>query len=80
MRQLNTRQHPDYVITVFAWNGKYLLKFEQGLMEQTYKIRETDLNGDADIDALLKNEEFLKEVSAHFEAMRQSLYKAADAL
>ena len=30
-------------ISLFAWNGKFLVKFEQGLVEQTLKFEDLEL-------------------------------------
>lgn len=60
-------------ITIFSWNQKYLLKFEQGLLEQTYKVRETDVSGDADVRKLANDEAFIAEVLARFEQMGETL-------
>ncbi len=37
-------------ISVFSWNNKYLLKFEVGMVEQTFKVNELDLDSEKDID------------------------------
>jgi hypothetical protein len=79
MRVVSEMSHPECRISVFSWNGKYLVKFEQDLLEQTYKIKELDVNGDADIKQML-SEEFIAEVLERFAQMRQSLYKAMDTL
>jgi len=43
MRQVADIPHPEAKITVFSWNGKYLVKLERGPFEQTYKVAELDL-------------------------------------
>ena len=58
------------VISLFSWNGKWLVKFEQGLCEQTYKfehleIDETDLRTKID-------ETFIADVLRGFESMHQT--------
>lgn len=57
-------------ITIFSWNGKYLIKFEQGDLEQTYKIDELDLMGESDIDLII-NDDFLEKVKKIFRQMSQ---------
>lgn len=37
-------------ISVFSWNNKYLLKFEEGMIEQTFKVNELDLSSEKEID------------------------------
>lgn len=66
---------PDLKITIFSWNNKYLLKFEQGLIEQTYKIPETELTSENDLDNLL-NEGFISKVRARFKEMQHDLQEA----
>ncbi len=59
----------DYCkISLFQWNEKYLVKFELGLYEQTYKIDEYEV---ADVEELksLISEEFIKKVMQRFDEM-----------
>jgi len=66
----------SFKATIFAWNGKYLLKFESGSYEQTYKISEMDLAGDEDIVKLLSDQEFMGIVSDRFNAMKKDFAAA----
>jgi len=59
----------DFRITIFSWNSKYLVKFERGNYEQTYKVSEMDLTGDDDIKNLIKDETFLASVKERFASM-----------
>jgi hypothetical protein len=68
--------HPDFKITVYDWNSKYLIKLETAMYEQTYKIRESDVTGDEDIKSLVADEEFMKSVRERFISMSQSLGEA----
>lgn len=43
MRTLGEIAHPACKISMFSWNGKYLVKFEQGFCEQTYKFEHLEL-------------------------------------
>ena len=65
-------------ITVFSWNGKYLIKLEQGALEQTYKVSEMDVL-EAEIDEIL-SDEFIKEALTTFETMGASLGKSLSSL
>ena len=59
----------DYCkVSLFQWNEKYLVKFELGLYEQTFKIDEYEV---ADVEALksLISEEFIKKVMQRFDEM-----------
>lgn len=70
MRSLAELPHPDCKITIFGMNQKYIIKFEQGNLEQTYKIAEADiLNGVNGVFEIL-DEEFINTVLNNFSAMR----------
>ena len=75
MRIVREIARPDCKITIFSWNNRYLIKLEQGLLEQTFKIPETDLTGEEDLMTLL-DAEFLHQASLRFNDMGQSLYEA----
>lgn len=75
MRVVREVSHPDFKITIFSWNNRYLVKLEQGLLEQTFKISELDLTGEADLLAIL-DAEFLHQASLRFLDMGQSLHEA----
>ena len=75
MRLVREIDRPDCKITIFSWNNRYLIKLEQGLMEQTFKIPEFDLTGEDDLDAIL-DAEFLQQASLRFQDMGRSLYEA----
>lgn len=70
MRVITQIQHESLGITLFAWNQKYLLKFELGNLEQTYKVHELDTTGEAEMRALAVDEAFLAKVMARFEVMQ----------
>jgi hypothetical protein len=73
MRVIEEINHPKVKITIFMWNGKYLIKFEAGgFLEQTYKINETDITGVDDIKLLL-NDDFIDKVVARFHTMATDL-------
>lgn len=75
MRTIRTIPHEKCNITIFHWNNRYLVKLENGLFEQTYKIPQYDLAGEGDLDAII-SEEFIDESVARFEQMAESLRKA----
>jgi hypothetical protein len=76
MRVVIEIPHPDFKITVYDWNGKYLVKLETAAFEQTYKIRESDVAGDYDIKLLVADEDFMKSVRERFIEMSKSLGEA----
>jgi hypothetical protein len=75
MRVVGDIPHPNCKITIFAWNNRYLIKVEQGLLEQTFKLNEYDVTAEAEVYKVV-DEVFIGEVLARFEAMRQSLDEA----
>lgn len=52
-------------------NRKFIVKIEQGNLEQTYKIADADLTEEVNSVFELLDEEFLKTVSARFTEMRK---------
>jgi hypothetical protein len=76
MKVLKQITHPHLGITLFWWNQKYILKFEQADLEQTYKIREMDISGEAEVLELLDNEEFIKKITQRFAQMADDLNEA----
>lgn len=78
MRVVKQTTLPGIAITLFAWNGKYLLKFEQDVLEQTYKVSELDLTSADDLDKLLANEAFITHVNQTFVQMRGAWFTALE--
>lgn len=66
---------PDLKVTIFNWNNKYLVKLEQGLLEQTFKIPETEISSEQDLEALL-TDEFLNKARQRFREMMTDLQAA----
>jgi len=75
MRIIKEIPHPDYKVTLYAWNNRYIIKIEQGLLEQTFKVNEFDITGDEDIENLL-DETFISQTIERFHSMSQSLHEA----
>ncbi|WP_028298086.1 hypothetical protein [Olivibacter sitiensis] len=70
MRSIAELPHPDFKISIFSMNQKFIVKIEQGTLEQVYKIAEIDLlDGINDLFQLL-DEEFLNSVNKRFSEMR----------
>ncbi|HEX5172228.1 MAG TPA: hypothetical protein VFW11_23795 [Cyclobacteriaceae bacterium] len=74
MRVIGELPHPDFKITIFLWNNRYLIKIEHGYLEQTYKIDQFDLE-EKDLKNMV-DKEFLDQVSDRFQAMHKSLQEA----
>ena len=79
MRVLFEIPYHTYKVTVFAWNGKFIIKIEQGMLEQTYKVSEFDLTGEEDIKKLL-DQEFMEGVRKRFLEMESALFEAIERL
>ena len=70
MRVLAELPHPDCKITIFGMNQKFIIKFEQGNLEQSYKIAESDvLNGVNGVFEIL-DEQFINHILQSFTRMR----------
>lgn len=77
MRVIAELPHPECKITLFNMNQKYLIKFEQGILEQTYKIGELDLTGGGPNEVFqLIDECFLDTVIRRFSDMRRDFNDA----
>jgi len=59
--------------SLFSWNGKYILKLENGTLEQIYKINEVDVSGLAEVESLLQDSDFEQKVQAIFISMEENL-------
>lgn len=70
MRAVAELPHPDCKISIFSMNMKYIIKFEQGTLEQTYKLSELDLIKGIDSVFEILDEEFIAKVVARFHEMR----------
>ena len=66
-------------ISVLNWNNKYLMKYELGPMEQTFKIPETDISEEADLN-LFTEGIFFESVKERFKEMGESFQKQLENL
>ncbi|HEY5327795.1 MAG TPA: hypothetical protein VIJ27_12400 [Mucilaginibacter sp.] len=71
MRIIAELPHPDFKISILNMNNKFIVKIEQGNLEQTYKIAEADLVDGVNSIFELLDEEFLKTVLYRFIEMRR---------
>ncbi|WP_209330725.1 hypothetical protein [Lunatimonas salinarum] len=72
MRVVKEFTKEEIRISVFSWNNKYLLKFELGMVEQTFKVPETDLVDENSLEGFLEGV-FWEGVKKRFEEMHLSL-------
>lgn len=71
MRIIAELPHPDCKITLFNMNQKYIVKFEKGTLEQSYKLSELDLTGGGANEIFqMLDEEFIATVVERFKQMR----------
>ncbi|WP_437919640.1 hypothetical protein [Sphingobacterium sp. LRF_L2] len=76
MRIIAELPHPDCKISIFAMNQKFIIKFEQGTLEQSFKIAETDIVGGVNGVFEILDEQFIGSVISQFASMRQSFIEA----
>jgi len=77
MRVIAELPHPQCKITLFNMNQKYIVKFEQGSLEQSYKLSELDLTGGGANEIFqLLDEAFIATVVERFSAMRSDFSEA----
>jgi hypothetical protein len=76
MRVVKEIPHGSCKITIYAWNNRYLVKLEQGMLEQTYKISELDLTSEDELLQIL-DDNFLAKAMTIFREMNQNLADAA---
>jgi hypothetical protein len=71
MRVIAELPHPECKITLFNMNQKYIIKFEQGTLEQSYKLSELDLSGGGANEIFqILDDEFIATVIEKFKHMR----------
>jgi len=71
MRIIGNIEHPALKITVFKMDNKLSIKFESGLYEQTYKLRQSDnLESFEDIEKLV-DESFINDVLIQMSTLHQ---------
>jgi hypothetical protein len=77
MRIIAELPHPDCKISIFNMNQKYIVKFEQGTLEQSYKLSELDLSGGG-VNEIFQiiDEVFIATVVERFKVMRSDFAQA----
>jgi len=77
MRVIAELPHPECKISIFSMNQKYIVKFEQGTFEQSYKLAELDLSGGGVNDVFeILDEDFIATVIERFKEMRNDFTAA----
>jgi hypothetical protein len=75
MRVLRELSFREFKVTIFSWNNRYLIKLEQGLLEQTFKIDQFDITNEEHLLRII-DEEFVRHAAKTFLEMSQSLHEA----
>jgi hypothetical protein len=71
MRYIKDIVHPAYKISVYHWNGKYIIKIEAGgVYEQIYKIDETEILATEELDKIADSQ-FIQKVTDRFREMHE---------
>lgn len=78
MRTIAELPHDDFKITIFSMNQKFIIKLEQGALEQVYKIAEADVTDGVNGIFQLLDEEFTRSVSKRFDEMRKAFIETYD--
>ncbi|MBN7813587.1 hypothetical protein J0A68_21710 [Algoriphagus sp. H41] len=71
MRVVKEMTREEVRVSIFSWNNKYILKYELGPMEQTFKLSELDVVEEQDLDAFLEGQ-FFEKVKERFDEMGRS--------
>jgi hypothetical protein len=66
LRNLGEINHPACKISLFAWNNKFIVKFEQGLVEQTLKFEALEFDGGEAELRLRLTDDFILKVIENF--------------
>lgn len=75
MRIIDSIPHPSISISIFQMNDKYIVKFEAGPMEQSFKFYTEDVKS---VDGLKKliNDTFIETVRVRFNEMFMQMKEA----
>lgn len=78
MRTIAELPHPNCKITIFSMNQKFIIKFEQGNLEQTFKIAEINVTDGVNGVFQIIDDEFIDKTVLRFDEMRQHFSEAYD--
>lgn len=65
--------------SLYAWNNKFIIKFETEMYEQTYKVSEYDVSGEDEIEEML-GDTFMESVLNRFKAMAEDFELILDSV
>lgn len=76
MRVIAELPHPEFKISIFSMNQKFIVKIEKGILEQSYKLAEMDLTDGVNSVFEILDEEFLEGVATRFIDMGKDFKEA----
>ena len=76
MRVVAELPHPEFKITIFSMNQKFIIKAEKGTLEQSYKIPDMDLTDGINSVFEILDEAFLNKIAARFIDMGKDFKEA----
>ncbi|MCH7409697.1 hypothetical protein MM239_09850 [Belliella sp. DSM 111904] len=79
MRVVDEFQKEDVRVSIFSWNNKYLIKFELGPMEQTFKVSEMDVLDEKDLGSFYQGD-FFDQVKLRFKEMGKCLQNQIESM
>lgn len=79
MRVVKELVREEIRVSIFSWNNKYIIKYELGPMEQTFKLSEMDVLEESELDAFMESE-FFEAVKNRFEEMGAAFKKQLENL
>lgn len=79
MRVVKEMVREEIRVSIFSWNNKYIIKYELGPMEQTFKLSEMDVLDEADLEVFFEGD-FFQEVKGRFDEMGKSFRSQLDIL
>lgn len=71
MRVVKELVREEIRVSIFSWNNKYIIKYESGPMEQTFKLSEMDVLDESELEAFFEGD-FFEGVKVRFEEMGTS--------
>lgn len=72
MRVLEEINYPAFRVSILSWNNKYLIKAESGLLEQTFKVPETEVSSIEEVKEML-TPEWQQQINERFKEMGKQL-------
>ncbi|MAR85063.1 MAG: hypothetical protein CL869_02560 [Cytophagia bacterium] len=72
MRIINSFIKENIKVTIFDFDLKYVIKFEFGSLEQTYKVDKLEFTNHLDLEEKI-DQNFIKSVNKRFDRMSKDL-------